>query len=211
MNKFRFAQLKRKAREEHEGIPHKSGKKAKYVFTEEMDERIRDTYDSKRETIEMLVRAFGFPDYAIKQRATILGVTRFRPRNWTADEINFLKQNLHLLSLSTLAQKLGRSETAIRLKAKRLRINKGDRGFTQRSLCEVLGVDHHKVEYWRAQGWLIGMRRNTKRTTFDYWHFDPEDVRSFIVGHPYEVNLRRVEPLTFIEILTGAEIVESVK
>ena len=209
MTMYEFGQMKRKARELHTGVPHKGGPPRKWIFTPEMDERIVSLYDSRRATIETLAKEFGFPEYTIRSRARQLGVTRFKPHDWTADEINFLKQNYHLLSWPSLRKHLGRSETAIRLKARRLGIRQSDHGFTMRSLCDALGVDHHKVGYWLSQGWLTGKRRCTKHVKLDYWFFDPEDIRSFIVRHPWEVDLRRVEPLTFIEILTGAEIDDS--
>jgi hypothetical protein len=205
MTAFRFGQLKRKAREEFTGQPYRNGRIAKYKFTPEMDEEIQNRYDSQRNTIKFLAEKFGFPEHTIKMRARHLGVTRDKGRRWTSHEERFLKNNLCLLSWSRLRVILGHSETAIRLKAKRLQINKSDEGYTMRGLCEMLGVDHHKIRYWLSLKWLSGQRRGSERR-FDFWYFDPAEVRNFILRHPHEINIRRVEPLSFIEMLTGCEI-----
>lgn len=210
MTKARFRQIKRKAREEHEGIIYKAGKPQKYFFTQEMDDKIRRLYDSKTETILALAAEFGFPDWTIRRRAAILGVARTKAHNWTSDEDNFLEQNIHLLSWARLSINLGHTITGVRMRAKRLEIKKTDKGFTLYKLCKALGIDHRKVKKWIASGWLDGKRRGTLRSgNGDYWYFEPSDIRDFIIRHPWEINVRMVEPITFIEILTGEEIDDS--
>lgn len=53
---------------------------------------------------------------------------------------------------------------------------------------------------------MKGKRRGTLRTKKqggDTWYFDPEWVRSFIIAHPEEIDLRLVDPVAFISLMAG--------
>jgi hypothetical protein len=109
----------------------------KYFFNESSDRLIRDCYDSRTETIDRLSEELGFPRSVIRRRAQILGVARTKERPWSEKEVAYLEANLHRLSLAVLARNLGRSVTAVALKAKRLGIKKKDEGYTARSLAQA--------------------------------------------------------------------------
>jgi len=207
MNNYEFGQIKRRALERCGKKPRKGGRPGRWPFTPEMDKELQLCYDGREETIDKLVEKFGYPRWAIKKRAQILGIARCKMPAWMAQEVAYLRNNIHLLSLTILARKIGRSETAVKLKANRLNINKSREGFTARGLGEVLGVDTHKITYWIEMGWLKSSRRQTRHLgNRDYYYLAPEDVREFILNHPWEINFRTVEQLTVIEILTGETI-----
>ena len=137
-----------------------------------------------------------------------------RPPRWTEIEEKYLLDHYPAMGLKALRRALmalnggtPRSFTAICLKIKRLHLLSTDgEGFTIRGICDLFGCDHHRVERWIAAGWLRGKRRGTLRTKRqggDQWHFDPARVRSFIVAHPEEIDVRRVEPVAFIRLVAG--------
>jgi len=141
-------------------------------------------------------------------------VARLKDGPWSEDEVSFLRNSVRRTGLKKIAQALGRSETAIKLKAKRLGIRKlvtGD-GYTMRSLERGLGVDHHQVERWIRHGWFAGERRESQRhgrQRGDIWYFTAEAIRELIRRHPEEVDRRRVDWTWFIEVLLGSPDAET--
>ena len=83
-------------------------------------------------------------------------------------------------------------------------ICKSDEGYTMLGVCALFGVDHHKIKEWVSKGYLKGKPRGTnrkKRQGGDIWFFDSAWLRSFIIRHPEEIDLRRVDKDAFIGIL----------
>ena len=120
--------------------------------------------------------------------------------------MTYLQTWLHRQSIAKIARHLGRTQTAVKLKAKRLGIRKSGEGYTMRALCQGLDCDHHKVERWMELGWLQGSRRETERTTQqggDMWCFKDTDIRDFIFAHPMEIDPRRADWLWLVAILSS--------
>jgi len=174
----------------------------KYFFDEASDRLVRGCYDSRSETIDQLSQRLGFPRWAIKRRAQILGVARTKEKPWSEKEVAYLEANLHRLSLAVLARKLGRSITGVALKAKRLDIRKSDEGYTARSLAQAFGVDDHKVVRWVELGLIRATRRNSGRP-HDMYFIPEREVKRFVSSYPTEFDLRRVDPVWFIDLLAG--------
>jgi hypothetical protein len=179
-----------------------SGKK--YFFNESSDRLIRECYDSRTKTIGRLSDELGFPRWVIKKRAQVLGMARTKEKPWSEKEVAYLEANLSRQSLAVLARKLGRSITAVALKAKRLGIRKKDEGYTARSLAQAFGVDDHKVVHWVELGLLKASRRNSGKPRDMYFVSDRE-VKRFVTTYPTEFDLRRVEQVWFIDLLAGVK------
>lgn len=177
----------------------------KYFFTPAQDKVLLNRYDSKKETVNALAAAFGFPTWTIRKRAAILGVSRTKEPRWSEADEDYLRKHYSTKSLRTLSKELNRTITSIMLKKKRLGIRKTDDGYTLRGLCEALGVDHHKVEYWVAQGWLKKRGRGIQREEHDYWLVTDKNLRDFVRAHPEEIDLRRVDKFWFIDLLAGVK------
>lgn len=173
----------------------------KYFFGEEEDRLIRERYDSRTETIDELATLLRVPRWAVRRRAQQLGVARCKEPRWTPQEEEYLEANLPRLSVLALAKTLRRSPTAVALKAKRLGLRKGDSGYTLRSLALGFGVDDHTVGRWIRAGMLEAARRNTQRER-DMYLISEKAVREFIRRHPLEFDLRKVDQLWFIDLLT---------
>ena len=192
--------------------------KKKYFPTDAELQIIRDLYDGSSLRLNKIMRLLGrkYPRWYVRRRAGEMGLARVIEPDWTAVEENFVYENYPRLGLKSLQRVLkratgvARSTTAIHLKIKRLGMVAADgEGFTLRGLCNFLwaGQEMHKIIYrWMEKGWLKGKRRGTLRTKKqggDQWYFDPAWVRSFIVNHPEEVDLRLVDPKTFISLVAG--------
>ena len=174
----------------------------KYHFSDEEDCLIRDRYDSRTETIDELARLLRVPRWVIRHRASRLGVTRRSEPRWTPDDEAYLQANLRRLSVGGLARKLGRSPTAIALKAKRLGLRKRNGGYTLRSLALGFGVEQHAVARWVREGMLTARRRNSGRER-DMYLISDRAVREFVRRHPLSFDVRRVDQLWFIDLLTN--------
>lgn len=181
---------------------HRGGRQQLHVLDEPGRRLILAKYDGKTETIDELCRQLCVPRWKVKYWACDLGLTRQKEPRWTEEEIAYLERNLHTQSLGKIAKHLGRTKVAVRLKAKRLGVNKiYQEGYTMKGLCVGLGCDHHKVERWIANGWLKGRRRESERTHSDFWYFTDTDIRALIASHPLEIDPRRADWLWLVDIL----------
>jgi len=179
----------------------------KYVLSEQQKFFLLELYDGTTERIEMLARHHlfhGVPRWKMRQWAVELGLARSRDPRWTKEDENYLERNLHRESVQDIADHLGRTDTAVKLKAKRLGVNKCDQeGYTQRGLCAGLGCNHRKIKRWISNGWLKGSRRQTERAVDDTWYFSDFAIYQFIKEHPEEIDPRRADWLWLVDIMAG--------
>lgn len=181
---------------------HRIERKQKYMLDEPGRQLLLATYDGRPDTIAMLEKRLMAPRWKIKRWASQLGVTRTRDPRWTKQEEMYLETNLHRMSIRAIAEKLGRSQTAVRSKAVSMGMNKHTDGYTMRSLAQALGCTANAVARWIERGWLKGRRRQTDRL-HDVWHFSDKDVRDFIRRHPEEIDQRHVNWLWVVDVLCG--------
>lgn len=176
---------------------------------------IRNLYDGKTVGINKIMRLTGhkYPRWYIRRIACDMGLAREMPADWSEAEIEYLhkahpKQGYVALrnGLMRINGGVSRSRTAIRLKTKRIGINKRSNGFTLRMVENLLGADHHKIERWMRMNLLTAKRKGTERTAAqggDMWHFEADDLRNFVINNPDQIDIRRVEKHTFIDLLAG--------
>ena len=190
----------------------------KYYLTDEELQIIRDLYDGSSLRLSKIMRALGrkYPRHYVRKVASTMGLARVKEPDWTDAEEGLIYECYPRLGLKALQTKLRyltgvtRSTPAIYIKIRRLGMVATDgEGFTMRGLCDFLwaGQEMHKIiERWVDRGWLKGKRRGTLRTKKqggDQWYFDPQWVRSFIIAHPEEIDLRLVDPVAFIRLVAG--------
>lgn len=189
---------------------HRGGRRQLYWLAPNTRALILARYDGRTETIDDLTRRLGVPRWRVKRWAYELGLGRLNPKqpNWTEDEVQYLERVMARMSIRRIAKALGRTETAVLLKAKRLGLRKSGEGYTLRGLCEGLGCDHHKVHQWVAAGWLRGTRRHSERTEAnggDMWLFTALAIRQLVRDHPLEVDPRHVDWVWLVDILTNGK------
>lgn len=181
------------------------GKPQKYVLDEPGRRLLLARYDGKSATITELVNHFQVPRWVVRRWAQQLGLARQKEPPWSLQDIAYLEKWLHRKSLAHIAAHLGRTKTAVKLKAKRLGMCKTSEGYTLTALCLGLGCDHHKVQRWVALGWLKGSRRETERTQQqggNMWCFSDAAIRRLIVEHPTEIDPRRIDWVWVVSLLS---------
>lgn len=180
---------------------------------------IRDHYDGSSLKLNKIIRLIGrkYPRWYVRRIARDMGLAQVKEPDWTAAEENYVSEHYPRMGLRALRTGLirncgfPRSTTAIHLKIKRLGIIAADvaDGFTLRGLQNFLWggqEQHHIINRWVEKGWLKGKRRGTLRKACqggDYWYFDPEKLRAFIIAHPEEIDLRLVDKAAFIHLVAG--------
>jgi hypothetical protein len=183
---------------------HRGGRHQQFVLDDRGSRLLCELYDGTSERIDRLVQLLGVPRWKIKKWAMDLGLTCQKEPRWTPEDEEYLQRNLHRQSVTAIAKHLGRTKVSIKLKAKRLGVNKcHQEGYTMRGLCMAFGCDHHKVERWIELGWLRGRRRKTEREDRDVWLFTDRDIRELIKKHPQEIDPRRFDWLWIVDLLCG--------
>lgn len=177
----------------------------KWIWNDVMDHVLRSTYDATVPgRAQELAERFRVPRWAINRRAVVLGLSKPKDKPWSLTEQSYLESNFHHVSVKVLASKLGRSPTAVKLKAKRLGLRKYGEGYTALSLAEALGVDPHWVLARIRSGRLRATLRRTERTAQqggDSWLITDEGFIDFLREYPYEIDLRKVDGLWFMDLV----------
>ena len=181
--------------------------KAKWRWDADIDRFLGQHYDpTVRGRSDAIAAKLGVPRWAVNRRAAVLGLSRPKDRPWTPEEVEYLERNYHRSSVKVVARRLARSVTATRLKAKRLGLRKHGEGYTACSLAQALGVDPHWVLCRIRAGKLNATHRNSERTPSqggDSWLITEAAVVAFIRSCPYELDLRKVDQLWFMDLLTS--------
>lgn len=93
-------------------------------------------------------------------------------RAWSQKEIEYLQEKWGYISVSAIAKKLGRTETAVILKAKRLGLGSAYTSgeyINANQIAELLKIDRHTVtDYWIARCGLKAQKR-VMRKKFAMW------------------------------------------
>ena len=184
---------------------HRSYKPPKWTLSDFQRRMLLERYDGRTETTDDLMQYFpNTPRWRVKRWASEMGLSYKKAPPWSPDELDYLTEHLGVVRAEQIAKHLGRTVTAVQVRAKRLHISyRLSEGYSMRGLCEGLGVDHHKVEKWLAQGWLRGTRLGTARSDWqgDIWHFTDRNIYELVRSHPAEIDPRRVEWLWLVDIL----------
>ena len=189
---------------------HRGKRPTLHAWTPERDQVLRERYDSRvRGRAGELACALGKPRWVIKRRAVVLGLTHPRPdrKDWTAQETSFLWDHAGSRTTHWIAQQLGRSESVVVLKLKRMKISARFReGYTLRELELCFGTDHHVIERWVREGRLAPRRRGTDRPR-DAWYVTDADLLTFIRDHPLAFRLDKVEQTWFMDLITSGGLI----
>jgi hypothetical protein len=193
----------------------KAHRRPKYVFTAQIDQLIREIYlnqpDAKsRPGIRVLAKKVGMPHWALKKRARELGLARTKEKPWSDAELEILARYAWMsderIRLKLKQAGYARSATAVHLKLKRMKFKHDGNFYSANSLAEALGIDNHVVSRWIKSGHLRAQLRGTRRTDAqhgDVYLIHEKDVRRFIIEHPTDVDLRKVDQLWFLDLITN--------
>lgn len=186
-----------------------------------MDEQLRQVYRlhvttrRKLPIKRTLAKRFGFPIHAIQKRAATLGLCRQKEKPWCEQELNLLEKHAWKSEgrIERLFRAAGfkRSQNAIHVKRNRHFV--GGRVehypfYSARRLSQLLGIDSHSIKAWIKGGLLKAERQGTAHEgDRDFWMIYPEEVRQFLTANPLAFDIRKVDQLWFMDLLTnrGAE------
>ncbi len=179
--------------------------KKKWFWNDLSDALLRRMYDptvpGRSQTLANRLRV---PRWAVNRRAAALGLSRGKERPWSQVEEAYLESNFHHISVKALARRFWRSPTAVKLKAKRLGLRKYEEAYTACSLAEALGVDPHWVLARIRSGKLRASHRQTERKPEqggDSWLITDEAVIDLIRDHAYDIDLRKVDNVWFMDLI----------
>jgi len=187
----------------------------KYVFTSEIDQLIKEVYlrnpgAKTRPGIRMLARKVGIPHWALKKRARELGLTRTKEKPWSEPELEILARYAWMsderIRLKLKAVGYSRTVTGINLKLRRMKFKHDSSFYSANGLAQALGIDSHVVSRWIRCGRLKAKLRGTargERQNGDIYLIRERDVRRFILEHPTEIDLRKVDQLWFLDLITN--------
>ena len=187
----------------------------KYVFTDQIDQLIREIYLNHRDAkkrlgILFLAKKVGMPHWALKKRARELGLARAKELPWSEPELAILSRYAWMsderIRLKLKAAGYARTVTAIHLKLRRMRFKHDGSFYSAYSLAQALGIDPHAVTRWIKNGHLKAKFRGTARgpqQNGDSYLIQEKDVRRFILGHPTDIDLRKVDQLWFLDLITN--------
>lgn len=183
----------------------------KYPPSEYLDQRIRDGYAAARSKGDYarLADALGRPRWWVQKRAAALGVTRTtqtRLDAWQADEVA-LVERWATCTLPIIRKKLAqagfrRSETAVAIKLKRLRVDRTDPdAWAPADLAQLLGVDPNTVRDWIDRRGLPAVERAAGQQT--RLLVRRKALRGWLKRNPRYVDLRRVDQPWFMDLVLG--------
>jgi hypothetical protein len=190
-------------------------RRRKYVFTAQIDQRIREIYLSHpnaktRPGIRHLAEQVGIPHWALKKRARELGLARTKEKPWSESELTIMARYAWMsderICLKLKAAGYARTVTGIHLKVKRMRFKCDPSFYSGKGLAQALGIDSHVVTRWIKSGHLRAQFRGTargERQGGDIYLIREKDVRRFILEHPTEIDLRKVDQLWFLDLITN--------
>lgn len=194
------------------------GRIRKYRANDRIDAIIREAYRRRLEQNDRGATRWaeiktGWPKFMISRRGAELGLARTKEPNWSPTELAILEETAHLgpeaVQRSLAKRGFARSRTAVLLKRKRLRLTAQLDGYCGNALAELFGVDSHRVYRWIAHGMLAAERRGTDRSHKQggdtYW-IRRQDVHAFVMQHPDEYDLRKVEKWWFLSLITEGRI-----
>jgi len=183
------------------------------IYTEEYQQRDRRLPHRRLPPLRRFASQIGWPYWAVKKRGRELGLARTKEKPWTERELTLLNHYAHLTP-EVIAKKLRqagilRTVTACKLKLKRLGYKSGTEYYSGCSLARAFGLDQHCITRWVRKGWLRAGHKGTARAAVqggDAWLIHEDDVRAFIVAHPEEIDLRKVDQRWFLYIITRGEV-----
>lgn len=195
--------------------PGKVQRQRKYLFNDEIDRIIREIYFRDpgargRLVIRDLAKKVGIPHWALKKRARELGLARTKERPWSEAELEILARYAWMsderIRLKLKAAGHSRTVTGIHLKLRRMKFKSGPEFYSANGLAQALGIDSHVVSRWIKCGHLKAGLRGTARTeqqNGDIYLIREKDIRRFILEHPTEIDLRKVDQLWFLDLITN--------
>ncbi len=159
---------------------------------------VRLYYDGHSESVRQIAGMLGVSYFGVKGQIARLGLQKSCLTRWTTQEEERLSNLIGQYAPVTIAKMMHRSINSVVVKSQRLNLKRRyrDGWYTKTEACEMLGVDHHKVQHWIDRGWLkasyhIGIQPSNLGRAM--WHINESDLADFIKGHCSELQGRNID------------------
>ena len=177
-------------------------------WTEDELEIVRRDYKGTNDSAQMIADSLGVTRHAVKGQAALMGLLQQKSPPWTGYELERLQLLIHQCSISQIAKILHRSTNAVKIKATRLKmgLRTRDDWYTKKDVCEILGVDHKRVQSWIDSGALIATWHNGRKPQkngMSMWHITADSLKSFIIRYSGELLGRNVDIQQIVFIVAG--------
>lgn len=196
-----------------------------YELTPAIETELRKVYSlpfrsKKRQeigipSIQDAARDLDVPAHTLKKFARELGLTRTKDLPWSEEEIKILDEQGYKSTgaLVRIFQKNGfsRTEVGIQMMRSRRRSHKASPYFSLGAIARLFGVDRHLVKDWVEKGWLRAEYKETKKNKGGGYRgdtrvADKDSIYRFVVEHPESFDLRRVDQLWFLHVITKGDV-----
>ncbi len=112
---------------------------------------------------------------------------------WSEDDLQFLADNYGRIRLETIAKKLDRTTTAVKLRASRENIRTTDNFLTGSMVARILGADLSTVRRWIELGYLKAKKSKVvRRSKYFVWHIEAAALEEFLRDYNHLFDLRRI-------------------
>jgi hypothetical protein len=193
----------------------KGGHSHKHHWTEEELAIVRRDYQGTNRSAQVIAclvtsqAGEKITPCAVRGQVARMGIS-FKPANkiWTLKEEEHLGELITKYPIYEIARRMKRSKNSIRVKATRMGYSTlaRDGWYTKREVCEILGVDHRRVQSWIDTGALKARPHgelHPQKNGMAMWHIAIEDLADFIKTHAVELTGRNVDLFAIIEIVSG--------
>ena len=177
-----------------------------HKWTEDEDDFLRTHYKQTHQSAQEIGKALNIPWGVVRARCGVLGICKrtghTSERRWSVKEDQLLKELIHRYSIATISNMMGRSINSIKIRATRLKYYRRSREewFTKQECCEILGVDHKRMQTYIDRGYLKASYHNGRKpgkAGLTMWHIEQTDLRDFVRQFCHEFTGRNVD-LTII-------------
>ena len=180
-----------------------------HKWTEEEREFVRVHYAQTHASRDRIAEYLGVTPEAVAGQVSAMGLSkRTGRRPWNAEEDKQLRELTSQHCPRKVGQMMHRSLNSIVLRMKRLGILRRQHPgwYTKKEVCEILGVDHKRVQYWidhhaLKASWYYD--RKPQKEGMSAWQFTPETLVAFITTYPEQLNGRNVDLITIVALLAG--------
>lgn len=176
-------------------------------WTEDDVEILRTNYNGKVPDIMALAGRLRRTFWSVEGKAGSLGMTRIKRHFWTEKELEFLRENTGKYNVRKIANLLHRSENAIILQMKTMKLHRKNRNgwYTTTEAAEIIGCSRQKIT------WLIRDNKLHAVPHYDSEHsvleITREALKKFICKYPAELQGRPVDIVQLIDVLVPNGIV----
>jgi hypothetical protein len=169
-----------------------------FTWTAALDQSLIDAYQTAATvkqlhvSLKRVIQQTGFTRQVVLKRAQKLGIAS-QHRRWSEIEKQYLLDHAGDMTAFEMARVLHRGVDTTHVMLQKLhRSARLSYGYTRKDVRELLGVSEKKVNYWIERGWLYFDANGRMSET---------RVRTFLIRHPDEYSLRRVDEYWFKSLL----------